>query len=144
MEKEEIIKYNLQKQFRREVEIQTSLNHPNLTKSYGYFHDEKRVVFLSFRNLVQGRRRHSRKSRTQKLTGRTNGRGLCQKDLSFILQSLPKEPVNATPTGKKDSTTSHWKRKSLLCWSESITIRKQLPPPKQSCPAETLKRICVK
>lgn len=25
----------------------------------------------------------------------------------FILQSLPKEPVNATPTGKKDSTTSH-------------------------------------
>lgn len=29
------------------------------------------------------------------------------KDLSFILQSLPKEPVNATPTGKKDSTTSH-------------------------------------
>ena len=23
------------------------------------------------------------------------------------LQSLPKEPVNATPTGKKDSTTSH-------------------------------------
>ena len=27
--------------------------------------------------------------------------------ISFILQSLPKEPVNATPTGKKDSTTSH-------------------------------------
>lgn len=53
MEKEEIIKYNLQKQFRREVEIQTSLNHPNLTKSYGYFHDEKRV-YLLMEYLVNG------------------------------------------------------------------------------------------
>lgn len=53
MEKEEIIRYNLQRQFRREVEIQMSLNHPNLTKSYGYFHDEKRV-YLLMEYLVNG------------------------------------------------------------------------------------------
>ncbi|SJM81779.1 probable Spindle assembly checkpoint kinase [Zygosaccharomyces bailii] len=46
MEKQEIVQYNVQKQFRREVEIQSSLNHQNLTKLYGYFHDEKRVYLL--------------------------------------------------------------------------------------------------
>lgn len=46
MEKSEIIQYNVEKQFRREVEIQNSLNHPNLTKLYGFFHDEKRVYLL--------------------------------------------------------------------------------------------------
>lgn len=53
MEKKEIIQYNIQKQFRREVEIQASLNHPNLTKLYGYFHDEKRV-YLVMEYLVNG------------------------------------------------------------------------------------------
>lgn len=40
---------------------------------------KKEWFFFPLGNLVQGRRRHPRKSRTQKLTGRTNGRGLCQK-----------------------------------------------------------------
>lgn len=46
MEKNELIQNNFQKQIRREVEIQSSLNHPNLTKLYGFFHDEKRVYLL--------------------------------------------------------------------------------------------------
>lgn len=53
MDKSEIVQYNLQKQFRREVEIQTTLNHTNLTKLYGYFYDEKRV-YLLMEYLVNG------------------------------------------------------------------------------------------
>lgn len=53
MDKSEIVQYNLQKQFRREVEIQRSLNHNNLTKLYGYFHDEKRV-YLIMEYLING------------------------------------------------------------------------------------------
>ncbi|CAR30973.1 hypothetical protein ZYGR_0P02770 [Zygosaccharomyces rouxii] len=53
MEKQEIMQYNVQKQFRREVEIQSSLNHQNLTKLYGYFHDDKRV-YLLMEYLVNG------------------------------------------------------------------------------------------
>ncbi|AET37943.1 aurora kinase Ecym_2194 [Eremothecium cymbalariae DBVPG len=53
MEKKEIIQYNIEKQFRREVEIQSSLRHPNLTQLYGYFHDEKRV-YLVMEYLVNG------------------------------------------------------------------------------------------
>lgn len=46
MDKNEIIQYNVQKQFRREVEIQSFLNHKNLTQLYGYFYDDKRVYLL--------------------------------------------------------------------------------------------------
>ncbi|QLQ81191.1 hypothetical protein HG537_0E05460 [Torulaspora globosa] len=46
MEKKELIQNNAQKQCRREVEIQSTLNHPNVTKLYGFFHDEKRVYLL--------------------------------------------------------------------------------------------------
>ena len=53
MDKTEITQYNLQKQFRREVEIQASMNHNNLTKLYGHFHDEKRV-YLLMEYLVNG------------------------------------------------------------------------------------------
>lgn len=53
MKKSEIVQYNVQKQFRREVEIQSSLKHPNLTRLYGYFHDEKRV-YLLMEYLVNG------------------------------------------------------------------------------------------
>lgn len=53
MDKSEIAQYNLQKQFRREVEIQTNMNHNNLTKLYGHFHDEKRV-YLLMEYLVNG------------------------------------------------------------------------------------------
>lgn len=53
MEKSEIVQHNVQKQFRREVEIQSSLTHPNLTKLYGFFHDDKRV-YLLMEYLVNG------------------------------------------------------------------------------------------
>lgn len=53
MEKSELVQYNVQKQFRREVEIQSSLSHPNLTKLYGFFHDDKRV-YLLMEYLVNG------------------------------------------------------------------------------------------
>ncbi|SCW00448.1 LAFE_0C04412g1_1 [Lachancea fermentati] len=53
MNKKEIVQYNVQKQFRREVEIQSSLKHPNLTRLYGYFHDDKRV-YLLMEYLVNG------------------------------------------------------------------------------------------
>ncbi|CCF60383.1 hypothetical protein KAFR_0K00280 [Kazachstania africana CBS 2517] len=53
MEKNEIIQYNLQKQVRREIEIQTILNHPNLTKLYSFFHDEKRI-YIVMEYLIQG------------------------------------------------------------------------------------------
>ncbi|SCU93469.1 LANO_0E03950g1_1 [Lachancea nothofagi CBS 11611] len=46
MKKKELVQNNVQKQFRREVEIQAALKHPNLTRLYGYFHDEKRVYLL--------------------------------------------------------------------------------------------------
>ncbi|SCU98906.1 LAFA_0G20780g1_1 [Lachancea sp. 'fantastica'] len=53
MKKSEIVQYNVEKQFRREVEIQSALKHPNLTKLYGYFHDDKRV-YLLMEYLVNG------------------------------------------------------------------------------------------
>ncbi|BAP72048.1 spindle assembly checkpoint kinase [Kluyveromyces marxianus] len=46
MEKKEIVQYTIQKQFRREVEIQGSFKHKNLTQLYGFFYDEKRVYLL--------------------------------------------------------------------------------------------------
>lgn len=46
MNKKDIMHYKLERQFIREVEIQASLNHPNIAKLYGYFHDNKRVYML--------------------------------------------------------------------------------------------------
>ncbi|CCK69861.1 aurora kinase KNAG_0D01090 [Huiozyma naganishii CBS 8797] len=46
MQKTDILQYKLERQFIREVEIQSSLNHPNIAKLYGYFHDEKRVYLI--------------------------------------------------------------------------------------------------
>ncbi|CCE63372.1 hypothetical protein TPHA_0E02820 [Tetrapisispora phaffii CBS 4417] len=46
MDKSEILTYNVTKQFRNEIEIQSNLNHENLTKLYGFFHDSKRVYLI--------------------------------------------------------------------------------------------------
>ncbi|CAL9734278.1 spindle assembly checkpoint kinase [Monosporozyma servazzii] len=46
MNKKDIEHYRLERQFIREVEIQSSLNHPNIAKLYGYFYDSKRVYML--------------------------------------------------------------------------------------------------
>ncbi|CAN6674223.1 spindle assembly checkpoint kinase [Trichomonascus vanleenenianus] len=46
MEKKELIEYKVEKQFRREVEIQSNLRHPNIARLFGHFHDSTRVYLL--------------------------------------------------------------------------------------------------
>ncbi|KAI9208045.1 aurora-related kinase 1 [Polychytrium aggregatum] len=44
--KDEITKYKVEKQLRREIEIQTNLRHENILRLYGYFYDSKRVYLI--------------------------------------------------------------------------------------------------
>ncbi|CAA0820808.1 Serine/threonine-protein kinase Aurora-3 [Striga hermonthica] len=44
--KEQIEKYRLHHQLRREMEIQTSLRHPNVLRLYGWFHDDERIFLI--------------------------------------------------------------------------------------------------
>ncbi|KAJ8748916.1 hypothetical protein K2173_013351 [Erythroxylum novogranatense] len=44
--KEQIEKYRIHHQLRREMEIQTSLDHPNILRLYGWFHDEDRIFLI--------------------------------------------------------------------------------------------------
>ena len=44
--KEQIEKYKIQHQLRREMEIQTSLRHPNVLRLYGWFHDSQRIFLI--------------------------------------------------------------------------------------------------
>lgn len=44
--KEQIEKYKIQHQLRREMEIQTSLRHPNILRLYGWFHDDERIFLI--------------------------------------------------------------------------------------------------
>ncbi|KAF5367299.1 hypothetical protein D9757_010113 [Collybiopsis confluens] len=44
--KSEIIANRVEKQVRREIEIQQNLRHPNVLRLYGYFHDEKRIFLM--------------------------------------------------------------------------------------------------
>ncbi|ONH67559.1 Spindle assembly checkpoint kinase [Cyberlindnera fabianii] len=46
MEKKELMEYKVEKQFRREVEIQSNLRHENILRLYGYFHDSARVYLI--------------------------------------------------------------------------------------------------
>ncbi|KAJ1899019.1 spindle assembly checkpoint kinase [Kickxella alabastrina] len=46
MFKAELQESKIEKQLRREVEIQTHLRHPHILRLYGYFHDEKRVYLI--------------------------------------------------------------------------------------------------
>ncbi|ODV92111.1 hypothetical protein CANCADRAFT_18595, partial [Tortispora caseinolytica NRRL Y-17796] len=46
MEKSELMTYKVEKQFRREIEIQSNLRHPNILRLYGFFHDSKRVFLI--------------------------------------------------------------------------------------------------
>ncbi|TDL23310.1 kinase-like protein [Rickenella mellea] len=46
MYKSEIIDHCVEKQVRREIEIQQNLRHPNILRLYGYFHDEKRIFLM--------------------------------------------------------------------------------------------------
>ncbi|KAL3848671.1 hypothetical protein ACJIZ3_010553 [Penstemon smallii] len=44
--KKQVEKYKLHHQLRREMEIQTSLRHPNVLRLYGWFHDSERIFFI--------------------------------------------------------------------------------------------------
>ncbi|KAL0716314.1 hypothetical protein Bca4012_065636 [Brassica carinata] len=44
--KEQIEKYKLHHQLRREMEIQTSLRHPNILRLYGWFDDDDRIFLI--------------------------------------------------------------------------------------------------
>ncbi|KAL8419608.1 hypothetical protein RB594_002700 [Gaeumannomyces avenae] len=44
--KSELSTGSVEKQVRREVEIQTNLRHPNILKLYGHFHDSKRIFLI--------------------------------------------------------------------------------------------------
>ncbi|OMO78635.1 hypothetical protein CCACVL1_14257 [Corchorus capsularis] len=44
--KEQIEKYKIHHQLRREMEIQTSLRHPNILRLYGWFHDNERIFLI--------------------------------------------------------------------------------------------------
>ncbi|XP_058085832.1 serine/threonine-protein kinase Aurora-3-like [Magnolia sinica] len=44
--KEQLAKYRLHHQLRREIEIQSSLSHPNVLRLFGWFHDEHRIFLI--------------------------------------------------------------------------------------------------
>ena len=44
--KSELQKGGIEKQTRREIEIQSNLRHPNILKLYGHFHDSKRLFLI--------------------------------------------------------------------------------------------------
>ncbi|KAJ7584763.1 kinase-like protein [Mycena floridula] len=44
--KREIISGKVEKQVRREIEIQQNLRHPNVLRMYGYFHDNTRIFLM--------------------------------------------------------------------------------------------------
>ncbi|KAL7410429.1 kinase-like domain-containing protein [Mrakia frigida] len=46
MYKAEIVANKVEKQVRREIEIQSNLRHPNILRLHGYFHDEKRIFLM--------------------------------------------------------------------------------------------------
>ncbi|KDE05284.1 AUR protein kinase [Microbotryum lychnidis-dioicae p1A1 Lamole] len=46
LNKDELVKAKVEKQVRREIEIQSNLAHPHILRLYGYFHDEKRIFLM--------------------------------------------------------------------------------------------------
>ena len=46
LHKSELQQGKVEKQVRREIEIQSNLRHPNILRLYGHFHDSKRVFLI--------------------------------------------------------------------------------------------------
>lgn len=46
LHKTELVQGKVEKQLRREIEIQSNLRHPNILRLYGHFHDSKRVFLI--------------------------------------------------------------------------------------------------
>ncbi|KAL9086708.1 MAG: hypothetical protein Q9165_007027 [Trypethelium subeluteriae] len=52
--KDELLQGRVEKQVRREIEIQSNLRHPNVLNLYGHFHDSKRIfLILEFAGRVE-------------------------------------------------------------------------------------------
>ncbi|ETV82586.1 AUR protein kinase [Aphanomyces astaci] len=46
LQKNQLRKANVEYQLRREIEIQSDLNHPNILRLFGYFYDDKRIYLI--------------------------------------------------------------------------------------------------
>jgi len=46
LHKSELRQARVEKQVRREIEIQSNLRHPNILKLYNHFHDSKRIILI--------------------------------------------------------------------------------------------------
>ncbi|CAD88263.1 Aurora-B kinase Ark1 [Schizosaccharomyces pombe] len=46
LHKSELVQSKIEKQVRREIEIQSNLRHKNILRLYGHFHDEKRIYLI--------------------------------------------------------------------------------------------------
>ncbi|KAK2788211.1 spindle assembly checkpoint kinase [Onygenales sp. PD_12] len=46
LHKSELVQGKVEKQLRREIEIQSNLRHPNILRLFGHFHDSKRVFLI--------------------------------------------------------------------------------------------------
>lgn len=46
MYKKELVEGKLEKQVRREIEIQMNLRHPHILRLHGYFHDTGRIFLM--------------------------------------------------------------------------------------------------
>lgn len=46
MYKKELVDAKVEKQLRREIEIQSNLRHPNILRLHGFFHDETRIFLM--------------------------------------------------------------------------------------------------
>ncbi|XVE73984.1 hypothetical protein DITRI_Ditri11bG0162500 [Diplodiscus trichospermus] len=72
--KEQIEKYRIHHQLRREMEIQTSLRHPNILRLYGWLHDSERIfLILEYAyggELYKELRKNGHLSEKQAATGR--------------------------------------------------------------------------
>lgn len=53
IDKKKIIKHNMVKQLRREIEIHSNLKHKHIVRMYGYFYDKERV-YLALEYATQG------------------------------------------------------------------------------------------
>ena len=46
LSKKQIVNCNVVSQIRREIEIHTHLDHPNILKMYGFFWDERKIYYI--------------------------------------------------------------------------------------------------
>jgi aurora kinase, other len=87
--KSELAENHVEKQLRREIEIQSHLRHPNILRLYGYFYDEKRV-YLILEYAAKGEL-YKILQKTKKFDEETSARYILQ--MAKALQYLHKKHV---------------------------------------------------